>query len=123
MTEKYLSYLRNADVDVEGVSNRFSGDMDFYEHLLNLFIHDDTMKNIEEDVRCEKWDEAFTEAHALKGLAGNLGFTALFQSISELVIIIRSGRLNELSASLENVKSCYDQIIKVINKNVTDETL
>lgn len=65
------------------------------------------------------WDEAFTAAHALKGLAGNLGFVPLMHATGRLVVLIRGGRTNEIKEAMEGVKSCYRDIIDAIRQYIS----
>ena len=100
MTEMLLQDLRLNEVDVEGALERLSNDMDMYKMILTAFPEDSTMSELKE---------------ALKGLAGNLGFTGLFYALGELVIIIRAGKVNDMEESFNSVQEFYDDIIQVIN--------
>lgn len=115
MTEMLLQDLRLNEVDVEGALERLSNDMDMYKMILTAFPEDSTMSELKEALKEKNWDEAFTAAHALKGLAGNLGFTGLFYALGELVIIIRAGKVNDMEESFNSVQEFYDDIIQVIN--------
>ena len=115
MTEELMNYLLLNETDVHGAIERLGGDEDVYLHILAQFPKDDTMAQLDTALSCQSWDAAFTAAHALKGLAGNLGFTPLFHSLGELVILIRAGRIKEIDAAFGSVKKLYDSIVEVIN--------
>lgn len=46
----------------------------------------------------ESWDDAFTAAHALKGLAWNMGFISLMYSVGKLIVMIEAVELFENAA-------------------------
>ena len=117
MDNIFLNDLRINETDVDGALNRLSGDVEIYIMILTAFPQDGTMAELERSIKNEAWDEAFTAAHALKGLAGNLGFTMLFHSLGQLVIYIRTGKIKELEASFKTVKGYYDDIVRIINNH------
>lgn len=115
MNEQLRDALLANETDVDGALNRLGNDEDLYISLLLAFLHDETLWNLQQAIASKNWDDAFTAAHALKGLAGNLGFTPLFHSIGELVITIRNGKMDEISSSFSKAKDCYEDIVKIIN--------
>lgn len=120
MDKKLLKDLLKNETDVDGTLKRLSGDEKLYASLLGSFVHDNTMFDLDSAIKTKSWDDAFTAAHALKGLAGNMGFIPLFHSTGELVMIIRAGRIQEIDSSLNSVKHCYEQIVKAIKDNHLD---
>lgn len=114
MNTDLLYALMLCETDIDGVMRRFSGDEALYMTCLNGFLDDPTMDELNAAIENGAWDEAFTAAHALKGLAGNMGFVPLFHASAELVILIRAGRTGEVDASFAEVKRCYGQITSTI---------
>lgn len=102
--------------DVPGAVKRLSGDEGLYAQCLRMFLADPTVTSLNGAVKTCAWDDAFTAAHALKGVAGNMGFIPLMHAASELVILIRGGRLNEIAGSLEQVNSTYRDIMDAIHQ-------
>lgn len=115
MNNKQRHILSLRDTDIQGAVNRLCGDEALYEKCLRDFLKDTTMDELNTSIEKKSWDEAFTAAHALKGLAGNMGFIPLMHSTSRLVIVIRGGRLSDLSSMLEDVNSCYRDITDAIH--------
>ena len=114
MDAQLLSGLANCEADVNGALRRFADNEELYVSCLGEFLADQTMSELETAIHNQAWDEAFTAAHALKGLAGNMGFVPLFHASAELVILIRAGRTGEVDASFAEVKRCYGQITSTI---------
>ncbi len=62
----------------------------------------------------KKYDEAFEDAHALKGVAGNLHLTSLYDAISQLVEPLRQKDFNKDYDALYNaVKEKLEAFKKV----------
>lgn len=113
-----LHCLTLCETDLEGAINRFCGNETLYVSCLTSFLDDPTMDQLEAAIDARAWDDAFTAAHALKGLAGNMGFVPLFHATAELVVLIRAGKLNDISEANKKVGTCYKNIISAIKQNV-----
>ena len=113
--QRHALTLRNTDL--QGAIRRFNGDEKLYVDCLNLFLNDPTMLQLNDSVRGKHWDEAFTAAHALKGLAGNMGFVPLMHSTGQLLVMIRGGRTKEIGECMAQVNSNYRDIIDAIRNN------
>ena len=70
--------------DTKGALNRLLGDTGLYHECLMLFAEDRCFINL--DLCLDKGDigGAYEACHTLKGVAGNLGITPLFLSLSLL---------------------------------------
>lgn len=117
MYELLFDELLMNETDVEGAIARLSGDEALYVSFLKAFLNDNTMSDLGEAIDTLSWDAAFTAAHALKGVAANLGFAPLYHSLGELVISIRAGRLKEINAQFEKARAYYSDLICVIKEH------
>lgn len=116
MNRDFRIALLRCGTDLDGALHRFADDETFYVHCLYSFLADRSMPELEEALDARLWDEAFTAVHALKGLAGNMGFVPLFHAAAELVVLLRSGRLDSLENIYLEVKLCYEDITRVIQQ-------
>ena len=107
------------ETDVTGAMRRFCGDETLYVACLSAFLEDPTMGELNRAVQVQAWDEAFTAAHALKGLAGNMGFVPLMHSLGQLVVLIRGGRTREVDECMVQVNSSYRDITDAIRVHFT----
>ena len=114
MDAKQQHALLLRDTDIQGAVRRMGGNEKLYISCLELFLEDPTVSQLNEAVRLKAWDDAFTAAHALKGLAGNMGFVPLMHSTGQLVIMIRGGRTKEIGEYLAQVNSSYRDITDAI---------
>lgn len=117
MNNDLIRALTICNTDVEGALKRFSGNESFYMLCLSEFLNDPTMDELNTAIENNAWDDAFTAAHALKGLAGNMGFVPLLHATGELVVLIRGGRIREVDASNRRVNRCYREITAAIREN------
>lgn len=108
--------LNLRETDTEGVMRRLSGDETLYAACLRAFLDDRTIEQLNVSVESGAWDEAFTAAHALKGVAGNMGFIPLMHNTGKLIVLIRGGRMLEIDQSLEQVNSAYRDIVDGIHQ-------
>ena len=114
MNTRLVENLTRCETDLEGAMRRFADDEELYITCLDAFLLDPTMDELDDAIKARLWDEAFTAAHALKGLAGNMGFIPLFHATGELVVLIRAGRINEIGESGRQVRHCFDDITNAI---------
>lgn len=117
MNSQLLNSLIECETDVDGASKRFCGNEKLYLKCLKSFLSDPTMAQLEEALDKKSWDDAASAAHALKGLAGNMGFTPLYNTLSEIVNLIRTDRLDEAEKIGEEIKINYKNIVAAINQN------
>lgn len=119
MNHKQRQALSLRETDMDGVLRRFCGDEALYAVCLQSFLYDPTMAELNMAVEEQDWDAAFTAAHALKGLAGNMGFVPLMHAIGQLVVLIRGGRIKEVRECMLQVNSSYRDITDAIRENFT----
>lgn len=115
MDDDLLQNLLLLETDVDGAMKRFSSNAALYTSLLIEFPKDETMNSLIKALQDENWDAAYTAAHALKGLAGNMGFVPLFHASGELVLLIRKGKIDDVADTFKKVKKSYTNIVDVIN--------
>ncbi len=118
MNERQLHILSLRQTDVRGAVERCCGSEELYFSCLKEFLNDTTVSELNESISDRAWDDAFTAAHSLKGLAGNLGFVPLMHTTSQLLIVIRGGRIKEIDEFLNEVNSAYRDIVDAIKQIV-----
>lgn len=117
MNAKQIKALELRKTDVQGAVKRMGGDEQLYISCLVMFMSDSALSQLNEAVELKQWDNAFTAAHALKGLAGNMGFIPLMHSTGQLIIMIRGGRIKEIGEYMSQVNSDYRDITDAIRGN------
>ncbi len=92
---------------------RFAGDEDLYERCFYMLLEDETFANLKEALDAKDFDAAFREAHALKGVVGNLDLTPLYQALSTLVESLRASHLDHLEEEMAAVDKAYESLKEV----------
>ena len=59
--------------------------------MLALFFKDDNMEKLNDALNTGNIAGAYEAAHTLKGVAGNLGLTPLYEAVSDIVEPLRRG--------------------------------
>lgn len=102
-----IQRLEMLGVDTEAALKNLSGKRELYQKLLLKFY--DMLKGsyIPQDFSGETSKQVLEQVHALKGVAGNLAITPLFEQYNQILAALRSDdieRAKELLAELEPIK-------------------
>ena len=103
-------------VDYDEVINRFMGKEDFYLRMLKKFLNDGNYEGLKQAVEQKNWREAFTYAHTVKGLCGNLGLGGILEYVVPLTEEVRSEPYDEESIVnyMNDASKAYDKTVEVI---------
>ncbi|SDB26712.1 Hpt domain-containing protein [Eubacterium oxidoreducens] len=106
----FVLKLKNYGADVEGTLERFLGDVDLYKKCLDDFLEDQTMCKLKEAVEAGDTHTAFLHSHALKGVAGNLGLTPLYERLIEEVEPLRTENAEDMMRLYLEVEKEYERL-------------
>ena len=87
--------LEAIGVEYDEVLKRFMGKEDFYLRMLKKFLDDKNYEGLKQSVEDKNWPDAFTHAHTVKGLCGNLGLGGILEYIVPLTDEVRSEPYDE----------------------------
>lgn len=90
-----------ADVD-EGLKRCMGNEM-LYLRLVATIPSEITFQQLQESLQKGDLDAAFEKAHALKGVAGNLSLTPLYQPIVEITEHLRAREAMDYSELLSKI--------------------
>ncbi|MBK5254253.1 MAG: Hpt domain-containing protein [Peptostreptococcaceae bacterium] len=111
LTDALIEY----GVDIEDVKKRFVEDEEFYRECLDMFCDDNSLEQLKLAIDKGEIQEAFNAAHTIKGIAGNLGLTPLFDAVSELVEDLRADKIEGALKKYTNIELEYEKV-KAITK-------
>lgn len=106
----FIDKLEAYGADTEVGLARFAGDEGLYERCFYMLIDDENFAALQEAVAAKKYDEAFSAAHALKGVVGNLELAPLYEAISVAVESLRASKLDNIEAEVAKVAEEYERI-------------
>ncbi|MCI2055990.1 MAG: Hpt domain-containing protein [Oscillibacter sp.] len=95
--------LRAYGADMKGAMARFLDDEALYAECLNMFLTDPEFVALETALDEKNYSAAFDAAHTLKGVAGNLGLTPLFNAICEIVEPLRHQDYSHLDEEFQKI--------------------
>ncbi|WP_040197143.1 Hpt domain-containing protein [Candidatus Soleaferrea massiliensis] len=97
-------------IDYETTMSRFMGNEKIYLKILSMLPRDENLRKLDQTLQAGDYPAAFDAAHTLKGMAGNLGLTRLYQAICAIVESLRTGVPGEDCAVLfQSVKEEFER--------------
>ena len=100
----------------EETVKRFSGNLDLLEKFVRKFPQDENWLKFKEIVQNDDWSQMEMVAHTLKGYAGNIGFTNLFEPCAEVVKLIREGNQAKAKEVVPQAIAAGEEIEKYISQ-------
>lgn len=88
--EQFYEYIQG---DYNGTKSRLMTD-DRILRFVNKFPADGSYNLLVDSLASANVEEAFRAAHTIKGVAQNLGFTALYKAAEAVTEILRAGNLD-----------------------------
>lgn len=90
MDQEFKKQLETVGVDVNTGLKRFMNNEALYMKFLNKFLTEPTYEQLKECIEKEDYQEAFRQAHTLKGVSANLSLILLTDKVSQLVELLRN---------------------------------
>ncbi len=113
-----LDELRALGADVDDGLKRLMGNEKLYKRLLGSFVKMIQTQAVDPDFDENDYKDAIEKAHSIKGTAGNLSLTPIYESYSEVLNLLRTERPAEAKAVLAKVLPVQQEIISCIEKNM-----
>ena len=99
--------LEAGGVDVQGALDRMMGNEKLLAHLLGKFLDDTSFSRLETALAEHDADAAFGAAHTLKGVAGNLSVTTVYELAGRQCDLLRAGSPDEAAALMPQLSEAY----------------
>ncbi len=91
MTANLRAALSSYGIDYDDAMDRFGGNAELFFRLARKYLDGDNYARLVSAMEMHDFDEAYRQAHSLKGVAGNLSFTKLYNIAAEIVSNLREG--------------------------------
>lgn len=108
--------------DYQIVLERFCGHDEMLAKFVKVFVGDDTFQHLADAAGKLDYPEIESRAHALKGVAGNLGFERLHVACGELVSSVRFDRLDEVPENFRKVEKEHGTVCDTIKNLMENDT-
>lgn len=86
-----LDSLKGYGADIDDALARCMNNEEFYLMLVGRSLDDANFEKLKEMIQKKNYEEAFSAAHALKGLVTNLSLTPLAKPVIEITESLRAG--------------------------------
>ncbi len=83
----------------------------FYLRIVGMSLDDPNFEKLAAAVGKNDKKEAFEAAHALKGVLGNVALTPLYEPVSEMTELLRSGEDADYPSYLERILQQRDALV------------
>lgn len=114
MATNVISELKAYGCDTDAALERFLGNEGMYAKFLTRFLEDPSFAEIKPALDIGDEDSAFKSTHTLKGVAGNLGFTGLYEISADMVEKFRAGVHEAAWARYDELQQEYSKICDII---------
>lgn len=85
--------------------SRFMGNEATYLKFLRMFFEDPSLRKLGAALETGDLSAAFDAAHTLKGVAGNMGLTPLYDAVCKIVEPLRAGeKRDDYTALYQNIQ-------------------
>ena len=113
-----LDELRELGCDIDGGLKRLNNNEALYTRLLGSFVKTIKAHMVDPDFDAADCSEAIEHTHAIKGTAGNLSITPIYEGYTQIVNQLRAGQTEEARQRLKEVLPVQEQIIQCIEKHM-----
>ena len=106
--------LKTLGVDVEGGLRRINNNAKLYTRLLGTFVKSIEGQSVAPDFDEAQVAEAVEKAHAIKGTAGNLSITPVYEAYTKVVDLLRAGQIDDARPILQEIQPVQAAIVDCI---------
>ena len=120
MSESILNQEINKYINVQSGLDRIRGNKKLFVKMLELFMDSKEFDSLDECLQKKDFEQAAKEAHAIKGMTGNLSMTVLFEISTKLMLQLRENifeesTVNEYYDALKNTRLCVKDLIIILS--------
>ena len=83
----------------------------FYFRMLGMGLKNDSFEKLGKALEDGNLDEAFEQAHALKGVVGNLALTPIYQPLANLTDMLRNKQDADYVEMYKPIKELRDKLV------------
>lgn len=112
MALELTEILAQAGIDYADALNRLDNNAALYRRVVMHYVEDTHLAHLEEALATGDCEAAHYEAHALKGVAGNLSFSTLCTCVTSLDNEVRIGNLDAARALMPATRDAHVAVLR-----------
>ena len=116
MTPEIKQILEDGGINVDEAMQRFMNNEKLLERFLKKFETDLSYGNLLKSIEEKDCDKAFTEAHTLKGISGNLALSSLHELVSVQTDYLRGKDFEAGAAMMSQIADAYEKALNAIKE-------
>lgn len=109
--------LKGLGVDIDGGVKRLGGNQALYKKLLGSFVKAIRQYYVGDDFDGTDYADAIEKTHAIKGAAGNLSITPVYEAYTKIVDLLRADQPEQAREILTDILPVQEKIIQCIEDN------
>ena len=110
-------FYEEIGADYQTALSRMMGNQGLLARMLKKFENDRNYEALEKAVENEDYGGVFTAAHTLKGVAGNLELTPLYETCTRLSDATRGGKKDgDVQGLFPAVREAYRNVMENVKK-------
>ena len=113
MTAQIADKLRPFGIDYVDAMDRFGDNAELYERLALKYLDDGHLVALQAAMEAKDYSEGYSQAHALKGVAGNLSFKDLYECAALVSDALYAGEYEAAAKHLPEVESATSWLSRV----------
>lgn len=113
-----LEELKKLGVDIDGGVARIGGNETLYRKLLGSFVKAMNQYYVGTDFDGKEYADIIEKTHAIKGAAGNLSITPVYEAYTRIVDLLRADQPEQAREILAGILPVQENIIKCIEDNI-----
>lgn len=117
MDIKYKRQLLATGTDLDSTLDRFMNNEDLYEKFLVKFLEDKNFAELKKNLELKNYEEAFVNAHTLKGVSANLGLDSVYNVLIPMVEELRNNSYTENNYEFKLLEENYNELCDIIKEN------
>jgi len=111
-----LEELEQNGVNIKDGLKRLMNNQAIYEKLLKKLPESINQQEVLPFIDSNDIDTAIVNAHTIKGVTGNLGVTPLYTAYTEILALLRGGKIEEARKLYVETSVVQKEILDIINK-------
>lgn len=112
MTANLADKLAPYGIDYVDAMDRFGDNAELYERLAMKYLNDTHLVSLQAAIEAHEFSDGYSEAHALKGVAGNLSFVDLFKTAALVSDALYAGESGAAIDYLPQVEAAHKLVIQ-----------
>lgn len=116
MMAEHANLLERHGIDYADALERFCGNEALYKRLACKYLDDVHFDGLAVALDESDGKRAYQQAHALKGVAGNLSFSALYRAASEISEALRANDIDHARTLFPAVRTAHESVANVLRQ-------